>query len=412
MENGRTQDHTRAAIAVLVVVFAWLAYTVPAGGFEADLDFWIRWSNRIHRFGLGNVYGGVTGNANYLPVFPWVLAGLNRVVGGALTQENVVLVKVAALMFDAVLGIVIAIAIARRGRPPALALLVVANPATLYNSWVWGQIDAIHTAFVAGSWLALVDGRGAVAAILFVLALNSKLQSVVFLPFFAFALVHVLGRNPRRWAAAAIASAVTQLVLLAPFLNERALRAIWKNVFGVVGYFKAVSLNAWNLWYLVLADPAEVEDTTRVLGMTYRAWGVALLGAALLLVAIPFVRWVRRLFRERSPVNLDEHGFLLLGLAGVAFFAFPTEVHERFLHTAVVLVGIDAVIRGRYALYAALSIAYLVNLEGVLRWRGLDYGRAVFDPRATAVLVLALFAVGTGWGWIRVTSSGRSTSPT
>lgn len=396
----------RQAAALLIVLFAWLAFTAPSGGFEPDLQFWIRWSHRIDRFGLGKAYGGVTGQANYLPVFLWVLAGLGRVTGGALTAENVQLVKVATLLFDLGLGLALAWFLASRGRNPALALLVVANPATLYDSWVWGQIDAIHTAFVAGSWLALAAGAGPLAAALFLLALNSKLQTLVFLPFFAFALAHVLGRRVRAWAASLVACAAVQAVLLAPFLNAQALRALRQNVLGIVGYFKAVSLNAYNLWYLLLGDPSEVEDTGPFLHATYRLWGVLLLALALALIAVPFLRLVRRAWREGEPRRLADDGFLLLALAGLAFFLFPTEVHERFLHPAVVLLGIDAVQRGRYLAYAVLSGAYLLNLENVLRWRGLRYESLLFDPRLVALAILAVFAAATWQAFRRTRATG------
>ena len=392
--TSRDTPALREAVALLLVVFAWLAFTAPSGGFEADLQFWVRWSHRIEKFGLGKAYGGVTGQANYLPVFLWVLAGLNRVAGGALTLENVQLVKVATLLFDLGLGIALARLLASRGRNPALALLVVANPATLYDGWVWGQIDAMHTAFVAGSWIALAGGSGPLAAVLFLLALDTKLQSVVFLPFFAFALAHVLGGRVRAWAASLAACAAVQALLLAPFLHAQALAALRQNVLGVVGYFKAVSLNAYNLWYLVLRDPAEIEDTEPFLHASYRLWGVLLFAAALLVIAVPFLRAVRRAWRDGLPRRLADDGFLLLALVGVAFFLFPTEVHERFLHPAVVLLGIDAVLNGRYLAYGVLSAAYLLNLESVLRWRGLGYESFLFDPRLVAVAVLGVFAAG------------------
>ena len=394
---------------MLLLVFGWLAFTVPAGGFEGDLDFWVRWSHRIDRFGLGQVYGGITGNANYLPVFLWLLAGLNRIVRGALTAENVPLVKVAALAFDLALGLALARFLSARGRNPVLALLVVANPATLYDSWVWGQIDAMHTTLVASSWLALAGGRGPLAAVLFLLALNTKLQSVIFLPFFLCALALVLGRRWRSWLVAAAACLAVEGALLAPFHDGRALRALWRNVVGIVGFFKAVSLNAYNVWYLILDDPAEVEDTAQVFHATYRTWGLLLLAAALCALAVPFLRHLWQLRRGGALQRLDEHGFFFLGLVGVACFAFPTEVHERFLHPAVVLLGIDAVRRGSYLAYAVLSGAYLVNLEAVLRWRGVGYQTVLFDPRLVAMVVLTVYGAGLWQAYHR--SASRASFP-
>jgi len=393
------------AVALLLVVFGWLCFTVPAGGFEADQEYWIRWSHRIHSFGLSQVYGGLAGQANYLPVSLLVLTLINHLIGGALSPESVPLVKVATLLFDLALGLVLAGFLHRRGRHPALALVVVANPATLYNSWVWGQIDAMHTAFAAGAWLALSSGQGPLAAALFLLALNTKLQSVVLVPFFLFALAHVLGRRLTAWIATAASCLGVQAALLLPFWNARALTALRHNVFGIVGYFKAVSLNAHNLWYLILADPSQVDDTGRFLGSTYRLWGEGLFALALGLIAVPFYRWIRRLWHDSRLQDLDRTGFLFMGLAGLAFFDLPTEAHERFVHQAVVFFGIDAVLRGRYLFYALVSAFYLVNLEDVLRWRGLGYETFLFDARLGAMAMLALLGVGIWQAYRRTRSS-------
>ena len=239
------------------------------------------------------------GGANYLPVFMWVLAALNRLAGGPLTLETVPLVKVAALCFDLGLALAVARLLSARGRNPALALLVMLNPATLYDSWVWGQIDAMHTAFVGGAWLALSAGAPAAAAGLFLLALDTKLQSLAFAPFVGFALLLSLGKSPGRWLRAAGACAAIQLALLVPFLsNPRSLEALWKNLTGIVGYFPVVSLNAYNVWYFLVGDPAETPDSERWAGLSFRTWGVALFALALAVVAVPFVRWL--LARRRA----------------------------------------------------------------------------------------------------------------
>ncbi len=387
------------AWALLLLAFSWLALTVPAGGFDADLAYWVKWSHRIERFGLARVYGGLEASANYLPVFMWILAGLGRLTGGPLSQETVPLVKVAALAFELGLGLALAQFLWRRSRNPALALLVMLNPATLYDSWVWGQIDAMHTALVALAWMALASGSVAAACVLFLLALNTKLQSVVFLPFFALAAVAVLGRSWRGWLRTAAACVATQLALLWPFLDGRALRGIWGNVTGIVGYFPAVSLNAYNLWYFLVEEPADTPDTVRWLGVSYRAWGVVLLAAALAVLTVPLARWVRGLVLRKELRRLGQEGFFFLGMAGLSFFAFATEAHERFLHPAVTLLGIDAVLRGRYALFAISSAAYLLNLEDVLRWRGVGYESGLFEPKLIASAVLVAWAAGAWRAW-------------
>ena len=56
------------------------------------------------------------------------------------------------------------------------------NIAVLYNTLVWGQVDEIMTFFVALSLYFLMRDQPRWAMISYLLAINLKLQSIVFLP--------------------------------------------------------------------------------------------------------------------------------------------------------------------------------------------------------------------------------------
>jgi hypothetical protein len=144
-----------------------------------------------------------------------------------------------------------------------------------------------------------------------------------------------------------------------------------------------------------------------VWSVSYRSWAVALFLAASVAIALPWMTTVRRHWREARLGELDRELFLALGIAGLAFFLFPTQMHERYLHPAVALLGVDAVLRGRYALYGLTSAMYLLNLEAVLRWRGLP--DAVLRPRPVAAALLVAFAVALAqlWRRARVTALDR-----
>ena len=58
-----------------------------------------------------------------------------------------------------------------------------------------------------------------------------------------------------------------------------------------------------------------------------------------------------------------------------------------------------AVLRGRFAVYGAVSALYLLNLEAVLRWRGLP--EHVLRPRPIAAALLVAFAVALAGLWQR-----------
>jgi hypothetical protein len=379
----------------LAAAWLWILLFAGNGGHGFDLSCWRSWSAGIAAHGLGGAYA--TPGLDYLPGFLWALAGLNLLVGGALAPDQIWLVKAVALTADLLLALAVARHLARRGRDPALALLLFLNPALLYNSWVWGQIDGIHTALIGGAALALVARRPALGAALAVMATNVKPQTIAFLPYLGFLLLHVAGARRGVWGRVVAAMAATQLVVLAPFLLHGSVGEIPRVVARLVRHFPVLSMNAFNLWYLVAPDPAAAPDLERLWSVSYRSWAVALFLAASVAIALPWMATVRRHWREARLGELDRELFLVLGIAGLAFFLFPTQMHERYLHPAVALLGVDAVLRGRYALYGVTSAMYLLNLEAVLRWRGLP--DAVLRPRPIAAALLVAFAVGLARLW-------------
>jgi len=75
----------------------------------------------------------------------------------------------------------------------------------------------------------------------------------------------------------------------------------------------------------------------------------------------------------------------------MAFFLYPTQMHERYLYPAVAFFGLYAMLSGRWALYLALSAGFLLNLEQVLG--ATVFARAVrlLPPWLIAAFLLAIF---------------------
>jgi hypothetical protein len=84
----------------------------------------------------------------------------------------------------------------------------------------------------------------------------------------------------------------------------------------------------------------------------------------------------------------------------MAFFLFPTQMHERYLYPAVAFFGLYAALSGQWTAYLVLSGAFLLNLEQVLG--ATIFARAVrlLPPWLIAAALLAVFwvAVWKLWG--------------
>ena len=118
--------------------------------------------------------------------------------------------------------------------------------------------------------------------------------------------------------------------------------------------------------------------------MAVRTWGLALFGAAYVLILVRY--W-------RRP---DAQAFIWAAFA-IAFAAYmlPTRVHERYLLPALTLAALAAALAPRLRwFFAALSVSYFINLYWVydLSERALEL-EVLYQSEAVVVLV-ALVNVG------------------
>jgi Gpi18-like mannosyltransferase len=377
-----------AAFGALFVV---LAATASDSGF--DHAYWIAWSEKLHARGLARIYDD--GDVNYLPVFLYFLRGLRLAAGAAIGADRGHVFKLVPLAFDLLTSGVLAAWLARRGLSPWRGLLVALNLGLVYNSWVWGQVDSIHSFFVMTALLSALEGLPALSAALLVLALNTKLQSLPCVPFAGFLLLASVGRRWRTWGRVALSAAGTQLLLVLPFALEGRLDDLVRTAFGLVDFYARVSMNAFNHWYFFVEAPLVTSDTLKVLGLSYKRWGLALLLVNGVAIAVPFCRAVMAHARHGPLPGIERIVLLAAALAGTAFFYFPTQMHERYLHAAVLLLGVEAALSGRWGAYAATSLAYLLNLEAVNAVVGWPAPReALLRPAPLAAVIGVAYAYG------------------
>lgn len=82
------------------------------------------------------------------------------------------------------------------------ALLTLFLPTVFFNSSMWGQCDAIYTAFCLFALSALLERKGLLACILLGIGVAFKMQAFFFLP--VFLVLALLDRRMRLWHFAAI----------------------------------------------------------------------------------------------------------------------------------------------------------------------------------------------------------------
>lgn len=396
-----TDEERREWLVTLVLLLVLFVSFLSRAGFPFDRGDWIRWAQQIQSTGLAHVYDA---GANYHPLWLYVLALYAGACPDAQAVDDYIpFLKLGALLFDLLIVIGVSGILVSAGVPRRRSLLLLANPAFVYISLLWGQVDSVFTAFLVLALWAAVRQRPVLGAVCLTLSLAAKLQAIVLIPPLAALLLWPIRRQPRRIALAAAASLGTVVAVLTPFIAAGTVGSVWTVVRGAVGFHPVVSKGAYGFWWLVLpgVDLGSLADTDRLWGVSYRTIGLGLLVFHYLL-ALAAGLWV---WRGAPGVERDRQHLarvsLALGCLVMAFFLYPTQMHERYLYPAVAFFGLYAMLSGRWALYLALSAGFLLNLEQVLG--ATIFARVVrlLPPWLIAAFLLVVFwiAVWKLWSW-------------
>jgi dolichyl-phosphate-mannose--protein O-mannosyl transferase/Gpi18-like mannosyltransferase len=395
--SGSVRAATRQATAswalpaLLLAGFIIRLLFVNSAGFKTDISTYSAWAIALGQHGFASFYSSI-GFADYPPGYFYILAAVGhfwQLFFAAHDHSYAVLralVKLPAILADLCVGGLL-YAVVRRFAGVGLALgaaaLYLLNPATIYVSALWGQVDSISGAlalFAIYSLLRSEDepapstrpsgslrinsqmGWIVLAWLSFAYSLLIKPQAAVLLPLMvAFAFVGGQRRRERLVASAVGAAAALLLaVLLAePFHPSNPVATlVWlydRYAYGATVY-PYNSVNAFNLW--AVRGTLWLPDSQYIFVLPQYLWGVVLVVAALALVTWRYVQ-------ERTPRALLEG----CAVATIAFFVLATRMHERYLFNGV-LFSIACIPFARRYLWGAvaLSAVLFANLAYSLQY--------------------------------------------
>lgn len=378
--------------------FALVLVVAPVRSANVDQLSFASWGGVILKNGVATIYRD--GTVNYGPLFVNILATFSYGLGSPdRVVAKIELLKWVVALFDFALILVVMRLLERRGQNPMLAFAIAFNPAFLYDTFLWGQIDIISTFFCFAALLFAITGKPTLSGIFTVLAFNIKPFALLYVPLLALLLLPSIVRNPRALIPMTIGMVVAQAYLVVLFWRTGEPWSFLTAYRNSLDWFPYISLNAFNLWYLV--DRGRVLESPNTL--LFSRFSYAQVGTLLFLVTcavslLPIAsRSIVCALQRQKFTDRDMDLFLLsAGWLTAGFFFFNTQMHERYAYAAVVFWGIYAVLTGNYWLYVLLSLAYLLNVEmifQVLLLERFGFG-LLYDTR----LVASLFLIALSWG--------------
>ena len=378
------------------LLFAYVIF--PNAGHLLDIEWYWQWASSLAQAGLGNFYATRL-DANYPPAYMyvlWLIGTITQALAAAFDTDvhrlAVWTLKLPPMLLDLgasfLLYCIAQHCCGERAKAERVALTAAAlylfNPVTLDDSAIWGQTDAAGAFVVLLGVFAVLKWPPEISASAAVLAALVKPQfGVIMIPLIGVVLLRrhfvpennargflakshwTSGNGPLRILTSIVAAVAVFYVIVVPF--NLGFRALLERMGETAGYYKFLSVNAFNPWALVGTqnEPSLIiagldnwvpDDVPLVGSITGVAIGTALLIGGFA-VGIARLAW-------RS----DWRSIVLVGAyLSLCFFILPTRVHERYVFQTFAFVSILAAFDWRWLwVTVLLAIGSLMNFQAAL----------------------------------------------
>ena len=352
-----------SGFAFIVVVGLLLRLVLCAlfRGHDSDMGCFIAWGQDIARNGTRSFYWAAGHDwYDYPPGYMLFLGGYSAVLNLFWVDTGSVL-GIFLYMLPAVaadLGLsLLLMGYARKQRinnSGALILggLVFLNPALLFLTGAWGQIDSILTLWLTISFLLLLDRKpGALdrnrilSGAVFGLAVMTKWQALMFGPVYAFAhLFLVRWGEKEAWedlrdtALAALSAVAVLLLISLPFKGDQGLLWFVERFLTASSHYDYATVEAYNYFAFCGANWKRAGEYIVPKLLTYKQFGTIAIVLAILCGFMTIYR--RNQAQRRLDRSLDQDkGFLFLAasVTMALIFTFGHYMHERYVVPILVM---------------------------------------------------------------------------
>ncbi len=287
--------------------------------------------------------------------------------------HSLLAIKITSIIFDFVLAFFVYRCVRLKYRQPnegaipiLAALTVLLAPTVVLNSALWGQADAIHTAFLVACLYYLLAGRQAAAFIAFGMAFTFKLQSVFFGPF----LLWLLVKKEVNWRYVWLSPAVYVVSSLPAWFIGRPFADLLMIYFGQADVFRDLCRNAPNLYQWI---PNAYYDFYPV-GMAFTA-----------MVALGIAYFVSK---SRVKITADHLVFLATFSVLIMPYFLP-KMHDRYFFPADIIAIILAFYCPRY-----WYVPVVISSVSVLAYMPYLFNIFILPQWQPAVLLLLIAVLG------------------
>jgi dolichyl-phosphate-mannose-protein mannosyltransferase len=366
---------------ICLLAFALLLRVVLANvmhGHPTDINNFKAWAMHVARHDFRDFYKSVNPTAgvwcDYPPLYIlvlWFVTKFYALFDPAFLHWNkgffTLLVKMPSILAD--LGcMALLFHTLKKYIPLSLAFMAAGifalHPAVFYESAMWGQVDSITLLLqFYALWLMLKE-QESLALLVTALNILVKPQGLILLPLLLFITVW-----KRRWTQLALGCALSLLAsflltwlfvpanqMIAWFINQ------YVNQANLYPYSSIQAFNLWSLTGMWQSDVARgifgIGGSAPAFFWQHKTWGLILFSAAYALSLGFFWKHRPQAGEEGGPVLWHTSSLIM-----IAFFLFPTRMHERYLFSGLFFLLGSMMLNKRLVwAFSAMSVIFLLNL--------------------------------------------------
>lgn len=373
-----------------LLLFSIVLFILPDRCHGDDMGCWRNWASYTYEHGLVNVYNSGT---DYLPLYHYILWGF-----GAMKESvdqiaaDIKYIKLITFLFHLVNGFIFIKLIRCINQQGDIrqSIFYVLNASVLYNTLLWGQVDEIMTCFVFVSIYFALSKRTILSSISLLLAINFKLQAIIYLPIVFLILLPSYYTEPKKIIRTLAILFLIQFFIFLPFILAGTLPQVIYILTHLVDSQPFISANAFNIWHFFYYGHTFDRDTQIVGFLSLKQWGLLMFFGLSFLALLPLVITNYRIIVQKNKEDINARIVLIIsGLVPLLFFYFCTQMHERYCHPAIIFLVAYSVVSRKYIFGLLGSIAYLLNLDAVLKGLSFqNYGVVLYNSRFISILFL------------------------
>lgn len=340
---------------LLAVAFLFRLVLIPSPGFEADISFWKSWGLAVLDHGI--VKGLPLTNFNYPTPFAYLLGVLVYIYSLFADPHNfnefwnntnvlfLAIAKLPSILADfGIFAIILWIGKnAKKINFPALPLSIyhllaaiyLLSPLPMFDGALWGQVDSLGVFLFLLANIFVWKKMPFIAGIIYMVSMLTKLQNLIYGPVFFLFTWQYLGLPGLMRAIAGATLAFFGLNI--EFVLARQMDRVAGDLTGNYDYFPWLSLNAYNVWWIVSgAHGMQISDKISSIGIaSAKTVGLFAFASTYLLACLQMLKGKFLAPNAEQGNSIIDKELIFRYLSSLiivcaGFFLLQTESHDRY----------------------------------------------------------------------------------